>query len=142
MSHLWFITRKHKITVSSKQKMCQLQIFQACYKLWCFRDFASVFRPNLGSLLLSTYLLTTTKWTIESGQQQDGTMLAYISNGMDKQQKLPKRGPKTLEWSHKTQFQYYNGKFLKNLITQLLFHAVTCEVISCFLRFLIFAIFT
>ena len=38
--------------------------------------------------------LTTTKWTLDSGQQQNGTKLAYISNGVDKQQKLPKKGPK------------------------------------------------
>ena len=31
---------------------------------------------------------------MDSGQQQNGTKLAYISNGVDKQQKLPKRGPK------------------------------------------------
>ena len=42
---------------------------------------------------------------MDSGQQQNGTKLAYISNGVDKQQKLPKRGPKTLAWSHKKQFQ-------------------------------------
>ena len=38
--------------------------------------------------------LTTTKWTMDSGQQQNGTKLACISNGVDKQQKLPKRGLK------------------------------------------------
>jgi hypothetical protein len=42
---------------------------------------------------------------MDSGQQQNGTKLAYISNGLDKQQKLPKRGPKTLAWSHKKHFQ-------------------------------------
>ena len=31
---------------------------------------------------------------MDSGQQQNGTKLAYISNGVDKQQKLPKRSPK------------------------------------------------
>ena len=31
---------------------------------------------------------------MDSGQQQNGTKLAYISNGVDKQQKLPKNGPK------------------------------------------------
>ena len=31
---------------------------------------------------------------MDLGQQQNGTKLAYISNGVDKQQKLPKRGPK------------------------------------------------
>ena len=31
---------------------------------------------------------------MDSGQQQNGTKLAYLSNGVDKQQKLPKRGPK------------------------------------------------
>ena len=67
-------------------------------------EFASVFRPTLGSFYYLP-ILTTTKWTMDSGQQQNGTKLAYISNGVDKQQKLPKRGPKTLAWSHKKQFQ-------------------------------------
>ena len=31
---------------------------------------------------------------MDSGQQQNGTELAYLGNGVDKQQKLPKRGPK------------------------------------------------
>ena len=31
---------------------------------------------------------------MDSGQQQNGTKLAYLSNGMDKQQKLPKIGSK------------------------------------------------
>ena len=31
---------------------------------------------------------------MDSGQQQNGTKLACISNGVDKQQKLPKRGLK------------------------------------------------
>ena len=39
------------------------------------------------------------------GQQQNETKLAYLSNGVDKQQKLPKRGLKTLVWSHKKHFQ-------------------------------------
>ena len=36
---------------------------------------------------------------MDSGQQQNGTKLAYLSNGVDKQQKLPKGVQKTLAWS-------------------------------------------
>ena len=42
---------------------------------------------------------------MDSGQQQNGTKLAYLSNGVDKQQKLPKRGPKnTCARTHKNNF--------------------------------------
>ena len=67
-------------------------------------EFASV----LDQLLAVFYylpILSTTKWTMDTEQQQNGTKLAYISNRVDKQQKLPKRGLKTLVWSHKKHFQ-------------------------------------
>ena len=64
-----------------------------------------VFLDQIWAVFYYLPILTTTKWTMESGQQQDGTMLAYISNGVDKQQKLPKRGLKTLAWAHKKHFQ-------------------------------------
>ena len=67
-------------------------------------EFASV----LDQLLAVFYylpILTTKKWTMDSEQQQNGTKLAYITNGVDKQQKRSKRGLKTLAWSHKKHFQ-------------------------------------
>ena len=65
-------------------------------------EFASVSDQLLAVFF---YVPIFTKWTMNSGQQQNGTKLAYISNGVDKQQKLPKRGLKTLAWSHKKHFQ-------------------------------------
>ena len=56
-------------------------------------EFASVL-DQLWAVFYYLPILTTTKWTMDLGQQQNGTKLAYISNGVDKQQKLPKRGPK------------------------------------------------
>ena len=50
-------------------------------------------------------ILTTTKGTKNSGQQQNGTKLAYISNGVDKQQKRPKRGLKKTCMIPKKHFQ-------------------------------------
>ena len=92
------------IAFSYEQKLCQFKIFQAYCKLWCFRGICKYFRPTFGSFF-TIYLSSTTKWTMDSGQQQNGTKLAYISNGVDKQQKLPKRGLKTLASSHKKHFQ-------------------------------------
>ena len=102
-------------------------------------EFASV----LDQLLAVFYylpILTTTKWTMDSGQQQNGTKLAYISNGVDKQQKLPKRGLKTLAWSHKIIFNKTIGNPWKIRSHSFYFHAVICELISCFLYSLSLAI--
>jgi hypothetical protein len=53
-----------------------------------------VFLDQLWAVFYYLPNLTTTKWTMDSWQQQNGTKLAYISNGVEKQQKLPKRGLK------------------------------------------------
>ena len=65
-------------------KKCTLSILE---------EFTSVL-DQLWAVFYYLPILTTTKWTMDLGQQQNGTKLAYISNGVDKQQKLPKRGPK------------------------------------------------
>ena len=57
-------------------------------------EFTSVL-DQLWAVFYYLPILTTTKWTMDLEQQQNGAKLAYISNGVDKQQKLPKRGPKT-----------------------------------------------
>ena len=127
------------IAFSYEQKLCQIKIFQAYCKLWCFRGICKYFRPTFGSFF-TIYLSSTTKWTMDSGQQQNGTKLAYISNGVDKQQKLPKRGPKTLAWSKKNNFNETIEKSWKIKSHSLYFHAVTSELISCFFYSLSLAI--
>ena len=104
-NYLQFVKLKYMIAFSYEQKLCQIQIFQAYCKLWCFRGICMCFRPTFGSFFFYLPILTTTKWTMNSGQQQNGTKLAYINNGVDKQQKRSKRGLKTLAWSHKKHFQ-------------------------------------
>ena len=58
---------------------------------------------------------------MDSGQQQNGTKLAYLSNGVDKQQKLPKRGPKNTCMNPQKTISMKQLKILKNQITQILF---------------------
>ena len=58
---------------------------------------------------------------MDSGQQQNGTKLAYLSNGVDKQQKLPKRGPKNTFMNPQKTISMKQLKILKNQITQILF---------------------
>ena len=63
-------------------------------------EFACVLDQLLAVFFLSTYL-NHNKMNNELRQQQNGTKLAYISNGVAKPQKLPKVGPKTLANSFK-----------------------------------------
>jgi hypothetical protein len=58
---------------------------------------------------------------MDSGQQQNGTKLAYLSNGVDKQQKLPKRGLKNTCMNPQKTISMKQLKILKNQITQILF---------------------
>ena len=96
-------------------------------------EFTSVL-DQLWAVFYYLPILTTTKWTMDLGQQQNGTKLAYISNGVDKQQKLPKRGPKNTCMVPQKIISMKQLKILEKSDHRVFyFHAVTCEMISCFL---------
>ena len=98
-------------------------------------EFASVL-DQLWAVFYYLPILTTTKWTMDSGQQQNGTKLAYISNGTSNKNCL-KEVPKHLHDSTKNTFNTKIGNPWKIRSHSFFF---TCEVISWFLHSLSLAI--